>query len=45
MALAVAVPFLCFPMLGLGTLGTLLIFRSPSGFVMTFVQGHPGRYF
>ena len=26
MALAVAVPFLCFPMLGLGTLGTLLIF-------------------
>ena len=45
MALAVAVPFLCFPMLGLGTLGTLLIFRSLSGFVMKFVQGHPGVYF
>ena len=45
MALAVAVPFLCFPMLGLGTLGTLLIFRSLSGFVMKFVQGRPGLYF
>ena len=45
MALAVAVPFLCFPMLGLGTLGTLLIFRSLSGFVMKFVQGHPGLYY
>lgn len=45
MALAVAVPFLCFPMLGLGTLGTLLIFRSLSGFVMKFVQKHPGLYF
>ena len=45
MALAIAVPFLCFPMLGLGTAGTLLIFRSLSGFVMKFVQGHPGLYF
>ena len=45
MALAVAVPFLCFPMLGLGTLGTLLIFRSLSGFVMKFVQSRPGLYF
>ncbi|MEY8401713.1 FtsX-like permease family protein [Oscillospiraceae bacterium 44-34] len=45
MALAVAVPFLCFPMLGLGTAGTLLIFRSLSGFVMKFVQGHPELYF
>ena len=45
MALAVAVPFLCFPMLGLGTLGTLLIFRSLSGFVMKFVQNRPGLYF
>ncbi len=45
MALAVAVPFLCFPMLGLGTAGTLLVFRSLSGFVMKFVQGHPGLYF
>lgn len=45
MALSIAVPFLCFPMLGLGTLGTLLIFRSLSGFVMKFVQGRPGLYF
>lgn len=45
MALAVAIPFLCFPMLGLGTAGTLLIFRSLSGFVMKFAQGHPGLYF
>ncbi|MCI9156182.1 MAG: ABC transporter permease [Lawsonibacter sp.] len=45
MALAVAVPFLCFPMLGLGTLGTLLIFRSLSGFVMKFVQRRPGLYY
>ena len=45
MAVAVAVPFLCFPMLGLGTLGTLLIFRSLSGFVMKFVQNRPGLYF
>ena len=45
MALAIAVPFLCFPMLGLGTVGTLLIFRSLSGFVMKFVQGRPGLYF
>ena len=45
MALAVALPFLCFPMLGLGTLGTLLIFRSLSGFVMKFVQRHPEIYF
>ena len=45
MALAVAIPFLCFPMLGLGTLGTLLIFRSLSGFVMKFVQSRPGLYF
>ena len=45
MALAIAVPFLCLPMLGLGTLGTLLIFRSLSGFVMKFVQNRPGLYF
>lgn len=45
MALAVAIPFLCFPMLGLGTVGTLLIFRSLSGFVMKFVQSRPGLYF
>lgn len=45
MALAVAIPFLCFPMLGLGTVGTLLIFRSLSGFVMKFVQNRPGLYF
>lgn len=45
MALAVALPFLCFPMLGLGTLGTLLIFRSLSGFVTRFVQKRPELYF
>ncbi len=45
MALSVALPFLCVPMLGLGTLGTLLVFRSLSGFVMKFVQRRPGIYF
>ena len=45
MALSIALPFLCFPMLGLGTLGTLLIFRSLSGFVLKFVQSRPGLYF
>ena len=45
MAVSVAVPFLCFPMLGLGTAGTLLIFRSMSGFVMKFVQSRPGLYY
>ena len=45
MAVSVAVPVLCVPMLGLGTLGTLLIFRSLPGFVMRFVQRRPGVYF
>ena len=45
MAISVAVPVLCVPMLGLGTLGTLLIFRSLPGFVMRFVQRRPGVYF
>ena len=45
MAISVAVPVLCFPMLGLGTLGTLLVFRSLPGFVMRFVQRRPGLYF
>ncbi len=45
MAVAVALPFLCFPMLGLGTLGTLLIFRSLSGFVTRFVQRRPRLYY
>ena len=45
MAISVAVPVLCVPMLGLGTLGTLLIFRSLPGFVMRFVQRRPGLYF
>lgn len=45
MALAVAVPFLCWPMLGLGSLGTFLIFRSLSGFVLSFVRSHPRFYY
>ena len=45
MALSVALPFLCFPMLGLGTLGTLLIFRSLSGFVLKLAQSHPRLYY
>ena len=45
MALSIALPVLCFPMLGLGTLGTLLIFRSLSGFVLKFIQSRPGLYF
>lgn len=45
MALAIAILPLCVAMLSLGTVGTLLIFRSLSGFVMKFVQGHPGLYF
>ena len=45
MAIAVAVLPICIPMLALGTLGTLLIFRSLSGFVLKFVQGRPKLYF
>ena len=45
MAIAVAVLPICIPMLALGTAGTLLIFRSLSGFVMKFVQGRPSLYY
>ena len=45
MAYAVVLPVLCVPMLGLGTLGTLLIFRSLSGFVLRLVQSRPRLYF
>ena len=45
MAISVALPFLCFPMLGLGTLGTLLIFRSLSGFVLKLAQSRPKLYY
>ena len=45
MAIAVAVLSICIPMLALGTAGTLLIFRSLSGFVMKFVQGRPSLYY
>ena len=45
MAIAVAILPICIPMLSLGTLGTLLIFRSLSGFVMKFAQGHPKFYY
>ena len=45
MAYAVVLPVLCVPMLGLGTLGTLLVFKSLSGFVLRMVQSRPGLYF
>ena len=45
MAMAIAILPVCIVMLSLGTAGTLLVFRSLSGFVMKFVQGHPGLYF
>ncbi len=32
-------------MLAMGTVGTLLIFRSLSGFVLRFTQSHPGLYY
>ena len=45
MAIAVAVLPLCVTMLSLGTLGTLLIFKSLSGFVLKFARDHPGFYY
>ncbi len=45
MALAVAILPLCAAMLSLGTVGTLLVFRSLSGFVMKFAQNHPRFYY
>jgi len=45
MAIAVAVLPICAAMLFLGTLGTLLIFKSLSGFVVKMVQSRPGLYF
>ena len=38
------IDLLWFVMLGLGTLGTFLIFRSLSGFLLRLTQGHPGYY-
>lgn len=40
-----AMPMLCVPMLALGTVGTLLIFRSLSGFVLRLAQTRPGFYY
>ena len=40
-----AMPMLCVPMLALGTVGTLLIFRSLSGFVLRLVRSRPGLYY
>ncbi len=40
-----AMPMLCVPMLALGTVGTLLIFRSLSGFVLRLAQSRPGFYY
>lgn len=45
MAYAIIFPMLCIPMLGLGTLGTLLVFKSLSGFVLRLVQSRPKLYF
>lgn len=45
MALAVAILPICVVMLSLGTAGSLLIFKSLSGFVMKFAQGNPRFYF
>ena len=45
MAMALVVLPVCVAMLSLGTLGTLLIFRSLSGFVMKLVQSRPGLYY
>lgn len=45
MAIAVAVLPICVVMLSLGTVGTLLIFKSLSGFVLKFAQNHPGLYY
>ena len=45
MAMAVVLLPICLPMLALGTLGTLLIFRSLSGFVLRLVQARPGLYY
>lgn len=45
MAVAVAVMPICIPMLALGTAGTLLIFRSLSGFVLRLVRSRPGLYY
>ena len=41
----VVLPIWCVPMLTLGTVGTLLIFRSLSGFVLRLAQRHPKLYF
>lgn len=38
------IDLLWFLMLGLGTLGTFLIFRSLSGFLLRLTKGHPGYY-
>lgn len=45
MAMAVTILPVCVSMLTLGTVGTLLIFRSLSGFVLKLVQSRPGLYF
>ena len=45
MAIAVAVLPICIPMLTLGSLGTFLVFRSLSGFVLRLVKGHPRLYY
>lgn len=44
MVIVVILP-LCIPMLAMGTIGTLLIFKSLSGFIMRLVQSKPKLYF
>lgn len=43
--LVIVVSSLCLPMLLLGTVGTLLVFRSLSGFVVRLVQSRPALYY
>lgn len=43
--LVIVVSTLCLPMLLLGTVGTLLVFRSLSGFVVRLVQSRPALYY
>lgn len=44
MIIVVILP-LCIPMLAMGTVGTLLIFRSLSGFVLKLAKDHPKLYY
>ncbi len=45
MGVAITLLPICVPMLALGTVGTLLIFRSLSGFVLRLAQARPRFYY